>query len=168
MDAGEWSEVVLDLLESTGDKRTAATWRACVEVARTLEQYRPIMFRGPDEWDDSRQAWVSGLLRQQHDIEQIRGLAQSAPTEFGRYRVAVLDHEASEAARLGVLLWVMDTLKRIADGGVDVPAKLTRGIGDVLEHEWRVRSIPFGGDLRGHATRHTRRYDILPRAWRYA
>lgn len=168
MDAGEWASCVQAMLEAGGEQRMATTWRVCAAVAASLEAYRPRLFRGPESWCDDRQAWINGLLRQQHDIESIRGLAASMPDVFGAYRSAVMDHESAEAGRLSVLLWTIDTLRSIVESGLNVPAKLIDGVGDVIAYDWRIESIPFGGDLRTLATTSTRRYDILPKAWRYA
>lgn len=169
MDVGEWAKTVSTLVDapSGSSAKAAAAWSTCVDVAKHLADYRPRGFRGA-ELSQLETAWVNGMLHRRLDIASVREEASNHPKTFGMYRTSVLDHEASEAARLGVLLWAMETLKKLVDSGVEVSPKLTGAIGDFVAHQWRVTEIPFGGDLRTAAIKATRRYDLLPKAWRYA
>lgn len=172
MQDAEWGEIVGVVLDPSQPKRErdAAQWKACAEVVRSLEAYRPAGFRAPPGWHQGDERALDGVRRGQQDIEALRGAAEAVAGSFARWRLAVWDHEAAEAAKLEVIVWVARTLSRLRDEQPNAQAVIDRlmvAIGDLVVDGWRLGNLPLQGDYRQWAIRSTRRYDLLPKAWRY-
>lgn len=162
----DWGDLAVRLLTSTGRDRDVAEWQACAEVVRSLDQYRP--GDAPRVGTLPEQEQVR-RLRQFRDIADIREAAMAFPLAFGYFRSAVLDFEAVEAAKLQTVLWCLRVLYRLRDQARDTDAidALATRIGDLLTVEWRCADVPLTGDFREWSTASTRRYDLLPKSWRY-
>lgn len=131
----------------------------CGEVARHLNTYVPhpmpdmppeLRHFGAMTWDEKRAA-----------------LDGPAGPAFARYRFEVTDVEASNAARLQVLVSTVQTLARLRNRAPDPQTvdRVLETVGSWIERIWRV-SPPLEGETRHWCTRQTRRLDVLPAAWR--
>lgn len=91
------------------------------------------------------------------------------PPIFRDWRTAVHDLEARNAGRLRVLLGVARDLNTMADLDDDPePArKMSAVLADWLLREWELRDFGLDDDFRELCIVRTRRYDLLPKAWRY-
>lgn len=157
------------MLDASGRERDIATWQACAEVVKNIRAYRPADFRTPDSWQE-RDWQLIDQLRACPDADKVRELARASGDTFGRFRTLVHNHEATEAAKLQTVLWVLRTLYEMRDrpdANVEIIDRLANSIGNLLQLEWRVKTVPLEGDYRVWAIQATRRYDVLPKFWRY-
>lgn len=174
----DWSDLAVRMLSATPDERVALEFAACREAMRTPEMLEPLeMSRWrPDEH------WTDGESRQ---IDQLRRLAETFPrsafnyaafrvsaeacsSAFARWRNGVHNLEAAEASKLTLVLWVYRTLYKLRDKlGPEIVDRMAAGVGDKLEQQWRCETVPLDGEHRAWAVRSTRRYDLLPRPWRF-
>jgi hypothetical protein len=160
----DWCGLVECLLEGrTGPELHRAQWLACCEVVDHPELYRPLAC-------DERPLLLDHLTPKDvadrgFDAKSER--ATSLGVVFGGWRAHVTDIEARNAARL---LTVAGTLQTLADlhRKSTCPDKVAARLGTLgafVEAAWHV-AIPLQGDVRAWAARITRRYDLLPVAWR--
>lgn len=159
---------VLAIYTSTGRERDIAVWTSCEDVVRNLDAYREAPFV------------ETQALREKHDFlerlreldyDMLRDAAQTDPMAFGTYRNAVLDLEGSNARKLQVLVWTLRELYRLRDlpscSNPSLIDPLTESVGNALHFSWKLADVPLDGDYRDWAVKNTRRYDLLPRSWRY-
>lgn len=161
------STMVLKILHSSGRERDIATWEACTNVVRDITVYREEGFVLADDLS-KKLTWIESLRNM--NIDTLTMAAQSDPFVFGQYRNAVWDNEGANARKLQVLVWVLRTLYRLRDlesADADIIDPLAQRVSEMLHFEWRVKNVPLEGDYRDWATRSTRRYDLMPRVWRF-
>jgi hypothetical protein len=91
---------------------------------------------------------------------------------LGGYRAQVTELEALSAQRLAVLCSTVRTLCKLSDRTTDtstldrIEGMLSR-LASHLALAWRIEPPAPAIDLRTWTVQVTRRYDLLPRAWRY-
>lgn len=152
----------------SGDNPDVERWLVIAAVAKTLDaDYRrlsePRDDRGvpvhPGSVNHLRGADVEDIVPQLSDPSLAR--------DFASWRAAVSDMEASNARRLSVLSWCARALTemRARSTAPEKVDKMTFLFADWIAKEWST-DVPLTGDLRAWTSRATRRYDLLPRAWR--
>lgn len=170
MDAAKWASVIEVLTRETSTlrDRQIAKVETCREVARNLNWYAPADFRSPPDWCAEDAKVIQNLWRVDH--AKLRDAAQVAPGVVGRWRDHVWNFEGDQAAKLQVIAWVLQQLFVLRD---EVPQAeqlidgMATAAGDLLVNRWKLKNVPMRGDYRQWAVVSTRRYDLLPKAWRY-
>lgn len=160
----DWAGLVECLLEGrTGPELHRAQWLACCEVVDHPELYRPLAC---DERPPLLDHLTPGDIAERgFDAKGER--ATPLGVVFGSWRAHVTETEACNAARLQTLAGTLQTLAdlhRRSTHPERVAARMAT-LGAFVEGAWGT-AIPLSGDLRAWAARITRRYDLLPRAWR--
>lgn len=156
MRSDQYARAVGTILYGEPEERLSARLDVIRDVAEHLEaDYREEPCPGiPDELD---------LLRGAPREVMQTALAANAKlaSSFGAYRLAVSDVEARNARRLLVLA---DAVKVCASHSRAFELGAT--IMQWVEREWRT-DVPLNADLRAWSARITRRYDLLPKDWRF-
>lgn len=164
----DWPVIVGVLLEGDGRDRDVAAWRTCADTVRRLDAFAPGTLREPADWTAQDRAAIASLHSLHGDA--LREAAQSMPRAFGLWRAHITDFEATESRKLEMLVWTLSELYALRDRASDVAKvdALISRVGEALQVTWNVPSVPRDGSAtyRAWASRHTRRYDALPRAWR--
>lgn len=174
------SRLAEELVAPAGRERDVAEWRLCADVCSRLGDYAPVDFRMGHEagWSHEEQQGIGMLLAKRHmDTDDLRGVVANfigpgSETTFGKWRVAVSSFEESEAAKLRTLAWILSVLNRLRelpDAKPEHIDPLVNKLADFLRTAWRARldKVPIGRDASGWAARGTRRYDLLPKSWRF-
>jgi len=152
------SDAIRTILGGSGRERDVALYRVAEDVLATLgEFYAP-----------SRAAPVVP--------EPLRGISSESLRErvrepaiafmFGTFRNLVLEHEENAARKLEVLRSTARTLLRLRDGA-HAPEKLdgmVHALGSFVLSAWG-KDLDLSAD-RAWSLRVSRRYDLLPTAWR--
>lgn len=153
-----------ELVKSTHADRDLALFRLALELCDALGTgaYHPARYPAqPYELAGKTFAEIEASL---HNA----GFA----SVLGGYRAAVTECEAQSAQRLAVVCSTVRTLLRLGDRTNDEPTlaridgMLTR-LAAHLSLAWRMDPPPDSTDLRAWTVQVTRRYDLLPRSWRY-
>lgn len=143
---------------------------ACVSHIDALSSLGPYPEVAPPDWTTEKHLQVQPL-RAIQDIDQLRSTAKLFPAVFGAYRSHALDLEAQNAARLAVLVWVLQQLFAMRhDRELAGPAAaLTERVTAALRRQWHIRDedVPIDTPYREWCTRMTRNYRMLPKAWRW-
>jgi hypothetical protein len=165
----DWGQLMACVLNcEDGRDIRVAQWRACCEVLATLEAYRPVEF---DAFPSLLLAPDGSMLAPADVADRVKDPRTEAATPlgvlFGWWRAHVTDVEARNAGRLQTLAQTLQTLADLHDKAIDQTPVHERiaELGQFIEDTWRT-AVPLSGDIRGWAVRITRRYDLLPRAWR--
>jgi hypothetical protein len=141
-----------------------------VESIKRLGALTPWPDCNPEGWDSDKEQLVS-KLRQLDDIEAIRNSALAFPGDFSQWRTHCHDLEAKNAARLQVLVWILQTLYSLRHDEEIAPvaSSMADKVADALEQRWNVptHEIPITGPYRDWCSKVTRNYRMLPKAWRY-
>jgi hypothetical protein len=142
----------------------------CVTSLRALSSMAPWQFASPPEWDTKKHLEVESL-RPIRDIEALRKQANMFPLAFAAYRTYAHEHEAQNAARLQVLVTVLQRLYRLRDDaevGAEASTAADRVVRALRDH-WGLREIdvPLTTGCREWCTKATRNYRALPLAWRH-
>lgn len=151
-------------------KTPAEQLAACVAAIDGLSELSPRELTYPPFWDAKKHGQIESL-RSLPDVESVRGAAQMFPLTFAAFRNHVHDHEAQNAARLCVLVWVAREMFALrADAELSNKAgsmydRVTRAI----EHAWKQdpSDIPMRTPYRLWCSRVTRDHRALPLAWRH-
>lgn len=155
-------DLAYDLVRSGGSDRDLMLYRLALELCDSLDAYVPPRFPArPFVLEGKTFAEVEASLSN-------AGFALAV----GGYRAAVTDLEATSAQRLSVVCSTIRSLLGLGYRTEDLPtleridAMLTR-LAAHLALAWNVEVPPQHADLRTWSVAATRRYDLLPRAWRY-
>lgn len=155
-------DLALELVKSGGAERDLSLFRLAVELCDALPSYSPARFQArPYELVDKTFLQIEASL----------GNAAFCAV-LGGYRASVTEHEAISAQRLLVLCSTARTLLKLCDRTSDeqtlrrIEGMLTRIAGH-LALMWAVEPPAASIDLRTWSVQVTRRYDLLPRSWRY-
>jgi hypothetical protein len=165
MNSEQWGQLISRSLERDPLARTEAALTIASSKAQ-IELLRPPRFVHPEGWDcedgERKHKFVEDL-RNARDIASVRERALGWPIAFGEWRRAVYDHEATCAAKLQVLLWVVQTLHTLGDEGDELKYKVM----EFLDREWKLSVVPVDGSYRDWCVKQTRKPHLLPNAWRY-
>lgn len=143
-------------------ERDKGEYAACEDCSKHVQDYvqRPLDIPG---WEEIR-PWFNLAP------DALKLAAEASPAKFGAYRNLVLDYEARCAKQLAALVWAAQVLYRLHDKPNANKAKLEaliEPINDALG-SWRAPHDIFAlAKRRGWETEFTRRYDLLPRSWRF-
>lgn len=157
----EASNAILALLTGTPAQKEAAAWVALREVMQGLDTIAPRTLTYP--------GMLTGVT-----VEQLKQAlsAEDRPaiaSVFSAWRADVLNLEAHNAARLGVLIGALARIRWLRERGFD-PASLDRlepAIVAQLRRAWHLEPPdPTLRDTRNWAMRQTLRRDLLPDSWR--
>jgi len=132
------------------------------EIERCLSSFAPE--HDPYLVEDG-QAYPLQRPEAPEDSQALRVALGNVPAlgrRLSAWRSAVFDLEARNAKRLSVLVAGIIGLTSV-DGSEALQGKLTRH----LYGQWDVRGKDVAGASRDDFVRWTRRYDLLPRSWRY-
>ena len=170
MRAEKWGTTVAAIL-AKGPAADVARWDACCGATAQADQLAPWPSCSPDGWSQAKDQAIDAL-RGLSDIDKVRGMAQSTcPRDFGVWRAHCQDIEARNAARLQVLVWVLQTLFKMRHDSelADVAGQMADKIGNTLERYWRIKTqdVPINTAYREWCTRVTMDYAALPKMWRY-
>jgi hypothetical protein len=168
------SQLGESLAGSQGRERDVAEWTIAADVVRRIDDHEPGTFqpRHSAGWTREEHEFIESIRsRENTDIDQIRQQAEGNPYAFGKWRVMVLDFEELEARKLVALWWAFQVFERLAKLESSDTQTLNRQqmrIADCLRIRWRAHldKIP-ATDPRGWATRGSRRFDLLPKSWRF-
>jgi hypothetical protein len=157
-------DLALELVRSGGAERDLVLFKLAVELCDVLSTgaYHPARFPArPYVLEDKTFAQVEASLPN----------AEFA-LALGGYRAQVTELEALSAQRLIVLCSTVRTLDKLSKRTSDpdtlerIEGMLARLAGH-LALAWRLEPPALAIDLRTWTVQVTRRYDLLPRAWRY-
>jgi hypothetical protein len=157
-------DLACELVKSTHAERDLVLFKLALELCDVLSTgaYHPARFPArPYVLEDKTFAQVEASLPN----------AEFA-LALGGYRAQVTELEALSAQRLIVLCSTVRTLFKLSDRTTD-PSTLERIEGMLarlashLALAWRIEPPGQTIDLRTWTVQVTRRYDLLPRAWRY-
>lgn len=147
-------------------------FQLCHESLSRMTSLGPLSETNPPDWNANRDGLVNALHMLASDVERIRSSAQAFPEDFAAWRNHVHNLEASNAARLQVIVWMLQTLYSLCEDEEIGPAagQMANKLADVLENSWRLNplEVPMTGDYRAWCSRVTRNYRMLPKPWRYA
>lgn len=170
MDVADLSELAVRLCSASPGDRALVEWDICKDVVRHAADYSPADFEMPGEWGEADHRHVNGM-RNVKDLSELRTVAEVRSSAFGRWRDEVMNHEAREANKLQTVLWCLRVLYVLRDRGEfneQVADQIALKLGTIISMEWKCKSVPLEGDYRQWAITETRRYDLLPKSWRYA
>jgi hypothetical protein len=174
----DWADLALRLVAAGPEDRAALEFKACHQALQNKPRLVPGQWVPPDPWSegDSRQVHSLRALTDTFrsggklvfNYDAFRVSAEACGAAFTRWRNAVHDFEADEASKLTTVMWTYRTLFRLRDElDVAMVDRMASVVADALEREWACTVVPLEGDYREWAVRSTRRYDLLPRQWRY-
>jgi hypothetical protein len=170
----QWANLAFAIVAAPAEQRSAATFHAVTQTLHNAKAYQPAGFAGVAEWTRDEDDFLQALRAQYSAANgdgrfDLRAAANARPYAFGKWRAAVTDHEAIEASKLQTLLWAVRALYDItpAHDNPEVCARLGKGLYEQLITTWKCDVVPMEGDYRAWAIRQTRRYDLLPKAWRF-
>lgn len=171
MDAENWGTLIGQTIGASG--RADAQFRAALAVAQNPSSLKPLVFSHPAEWDNDetgarKHQFVETLRNNSGSVADMRELAQANPLAFGEWRRAVSDHEAQNAAKLQVLVWVLRCMhSRLDDDEDGLVAKFKYRVQEHLAMDWGIHEFPLEGDYRPWCVQSTRNLRLLPVAWRF-
>lgn len=157
-------DIAVELVKSTHADRDLLLFRLALELCDALSSgaYHPARFPArPYELEGKSFA----------ELEASVSNAGFAAVLSG-YRLAVTELEAQSAQRIAVLCSTIRTLLKLGDRTEDpntierIDAMLSR-LGGHLALAWRMEPPALSIDLRTWSVQVSRRYDLLPRSWRY-
>lgn len=152
------------------NKTPAEQLAACIAAIDGLSDLGPYQETHPPFWDAKKHTEITSL-RPLADVETIRNAAKLFPLTFAAYRTHHHDLEAQNAARLCVLIWVLQQLYVMRDDEVLGPqaGALATRITAALRRQWGIRDedVPIDTPYRSWCTKVTRNYRALPLAWRW-
>jgi hypothetical protein len=159
----DYAALAYEMASKTGLDGDIALFRVAGELLAQLEQWVPVAM--PD---------MPLELENVHSGEQLELLLEKQPALaaiFGRYRASVTEYEAKNAGRLLTLASTVRTLAALRARQPDLAAlpASARMLERMCAHitlRWRVKVPSDALDLRRWSSSITRRYDLLPRAWR--
>jgi hypothetical protein len=156
-------EMACELVKSGGADRDLLQYRLALELCDSLAAaYAPPRF-------PARPFLLEGKTFA--EVEASLGNASFA-LAVGSYRAAVTELEALSAQRLSVVCSTIRTLCKLGDRTSDehtlkrIDGMLTR-LGAHLTLAWNLDLPADNADLRTWSVQATRRYDLLPRSWRF-
>lgn len=167
MRAEQWGEMIGESL-GAGVKE-----RAVLEIASSREHMAmlsPIAAKFPDGWgnDDGarKHQFIDSLRSAGGEIADVREAAQAWPIAFGEWRRYVCDLEAANAAKLQVLIWIVQTLY-VLEQEDESYGRLKYAVMESIDRAWGINELPVTGPYREWCVRMTRKPNLLPNAWRY-
>jgi hypothetical protein len=171
----DWAELALAMVAPADPAaRLRANLGACAHMLRNAKAYEPGVFSCPDDWSKANEDFIARLrLTSKQQGFDIRAAATAEPHAFGRWRAAVTDFEALEAGKLQALLWSVRTARAVAEDAASdesdsaLAGKLGHDLWQKVTLVWKCQTVPLDGDARAWATKQTRRFDLLPKFWRY-
>lgn len=171
----DFGDLAVRMLTTYGDEKNLVSFQACW-LALKDEAALPLLWRTPQPWSDQDSNQMRGLrdltekFGPHFNFEAFRVSAEAACAPFAKWRNAVHDHEGLQAGRLTTLVWAYRTLFKLRDVFDDpAPADaLLAKAGECIDTHWKLgATFPVEGEYREWATRATRRYDLLPKVWRF-
>lgn len=167
MRAEQWGELIGASL-GAGVKE-----RAVLEIASSRERMAmmaPVEVSFPDGWDtdegERKHRFIDDLRKAGREIADLREAAQAMPLAFGEWRRYVCDIEAANAAKLQVLMWIVQTLHVLEQDDSDYE-RLKYDVMKFIDRVWGINELPVSGSYRDWCVRMTRKPNLLPNAWRY-
>jgi hypothetical protein len=157
-------DLAVELVRSGGAERDLTVYRLALELTGAMQTgaYHPPRFPAPPyELEGKTFAIVEASVAN-----------ASFALVFAAWRVVVTDLEAQSAQRLLVLASTQRSLRVLSQRTSDeqtlshIDSMLSR-IASHLVIAWRIEPPHARVDLRAWSVQATRRYDLLPRAWRY-
>lgn len=154
--------------DSTRSQRLRARADTATAVVQHLgEDYRQVMTL-PDGTPP-----MPDLMRE--DVDRVRwalkAQGEDAMQAFGQWRNAVHELEALNTRRLFTLGWTARELSSLRDETTapEVVDRIGATLAQWLHDEWRTDvDLSLGwAAMQAWAVRRTRRYDLLPKTWRY-
>jgi hypothetical protein len=155
-------DLALELVRSGGAERDLVLFRLAVELCDALDSYVPARFQArPYDLVDKTSLQVEASL----------GNAAFCAV-LGSFRAQVTEHEAISAQRLLVLCSTARTLLKLSKRTEDqeTVSRIEGMLGRIAGHlalMWRIEPPADAIDLRTWSVQVTRRFDLLPRGWRY-
>jgi hypothetical protein len=153
------ADIIRDVMRSTGRTRDVALFRTSQDVVETLALHYAVPTNVPSVPDALRGLSVETLRERVREQPAIAFL-------FGTFRNDVLEYEETCARKLEVLRGTARNLLRLRDLAhtPTLIESLLSQLGSFVHSAWG-RDLDVSAD-RGWSLRVSRRYDLLPRAWR--
>lgn len=169
MDAEKWGQVV-SAIHRGGDSAATAKWEACQAATAKGPMMVPFPECNPEGWTHQKHVAIEHM-RGVHDVDELRSAAQMFPVDFAVWRTHCHDLEAKNAARLQVLVWVLQILYKMRTDPdlAEIAGTMADKVANTLDRHWGIRShdIPIDSPYREWCTKVTRNYRMLPKLWRY-
>lgn len=152
------------------NKTPAERLAACIAAIDGLSDLGPYQETHPPFWNAEKHTQIA-TLRPFATVEQVREGAKLFPLTFAQYRSHHFDLEAQNAARLCVLVWVLQQLFAMRHDAelVGQAGALAERISAALRRQWGIRDedVPIDTPYRAWCSKRTRNLRALPLAWRH-